>query len=178
MKQDARQQAEFVGEITRHQAEMRAFIISLMPGMDGASDVLQETNLVLWEKRAQFQPGTNFRAWAFAIVRLKVKMHRRKLMRIAKPLLDEDLAEELAELADESPEEIDERLSALDKCLGRLDQEHRRLVEHRYYSGGNLDEYSAKCGRSASSLAVTLCRVRAALKKCINHEMAVARHRP
>ena len=178
MKQDVRQQAEFVGEITRHQAALRAFIISLMPGMDGVSDVLQETNLTLWEKRHKYEAGTNFRAWAFAIVRLKVKMHRRKLMRLGVPMLDEDLVEELADLADESPEEIDERLSALNKCLGRLDQDHRQLVEHRYYSGGNLEEFSTKCGRSANSLAVTLCRVRAALKKCINHEMTVARHKP
>mgnify|MGYP000113776971 CR=1 FL=1 len=35
-----------------------------MPGMDGVDDVLQETNVVLWEKRATFEPGTNFRAWA------------------------------------------------------------------------------------------------------------------
>ena len=106
MKEDVRQQAEFVGEITRCQAALRAYIISLMPGTSGTQDVLQETNLTLWEKRHKFEMGTNFRAWAFAIVRLKVKMHRRKLQRLAKPLLDEDLAEELAELTDEAPEEI------------------------------------------------------------------------
>lgn len=38
---DARQLADFVGEISRHQAALRAYIISLMPGMDGVSDVLQ-----------------------------------------------------------------------------------------------------------------------------------------
>jgi RNA polymerase sigma-70 factor, ECF subfamily len=62
----ARQTAEFVGEIDRHQAALRACVISLMPGMDGGSDVLQETNLELWEKRPQLRPGTNFGAWALA----------------------------------------------------------------------------------------------------------------
>ncbi len=40
---DAAQQAEFVGQIARHQAALHSYIISLMPGMDGVSDVLQET---------------------------------------------------------------------------------------------------------------------------------------
>ena len=48
MDRDVTQQAEFVGQITRHQTALRAYIISLMPGMDGVSDVLQETNVVLW----------------------------------------------------------------------------------------------------------------------------------
>ena len=80
MSLDAIQQAEFVGQITRHQTALRAYIISLMPGMDGVSDVLQETNLVLWEKRGKYQPGTNFQAWACAIARYEVKTHRRKML--------------------------------------------------------------------------------------------------
>ena len=91
MSLDAIQQAEFVGQITRHQSMLRAYIISLMPGMDGVDDVLQETNIVLWEKRSNYQPGTNFRAWACAIARLEVKTQRRKMLRLGKSLLDEDL---------------------------------------------------------------------------------------
>jgi RNA polymerase sigma-70 factor (ECF subfamily) len=136
MDLNARQMAEFVGEIGRHQAALRAYIISLMPGMDGVSDVLQETNLVLWEKRAKFRPGTNFGAWAFTIARFEVKTHRRRLRRAGLTLLDEDLAERLAMcLAErhlERPEEADDRLHALDKCLGRLAGGDRELIEHRY----------------------------------------------
>ncbi|PQJ27627.1 hypothetical protein BSZ32_03355 [Rubritalea profundi] len=67
------QEAVFIGEITRIQSQLRAYIISLMPGASGAEDVLQETNLVLWEKRAKFEQGTNFRAWVCAIARLEVR---------------------------------------------------------------------------------------------------------
>lgn len=178
MHSDAQQQAEFVGEITRHQSALRAYIISLMPGISGTRDVLQETNLTLWEKRHKFEPGSNFRAWAFATARFKVKEHRRKLMRAGLPLLDEDLAEQLAEAVDEAPEEIDDRLTALDKCLGRLPEDHRQLINQRYFSGGSLEDFSAKCGRPVNSLQVTLCRLRTALRKCIDHEMNVARFRP
>lgn len=178
MPSDAQQQAEFVGEITHHQSALRAYIISLMPGISGTKDVLQETNLTLWEKRRKYEPGSNFRAWAFAIARFKVKEHRRKLMRAGLPLLDEDLAEQLAEETDEDPAQIDERISALDKCLGRLPEDHRQLINQRYFSGGSLDDFSVVCGRSVNSLRVTLCRLRAALKKCIDHEMNVRQFNP
>ena len=89
---NATQQAEFVGQIARHQAALHAYIISLMPGLDGVDDVLQETNLVLWEKRTAFEHGSNFRAWACAIARFRVMGHRRKLARLGVQILDEDLA--------------------------------------------------------------------------------------
>lgn len=173
MDRDVTQQAEFVGQITRHQTALRAYIISLMPGMDGVSDVLQETNVVLWEKRGKFQPGTNFRAWACAIARYEVKTHRRKMLSRGLRLLDEDLAEQLADRGEETPEKLDERLRALDKCINRLDDDGRQLVEHRYYSEASLEEFATRSGRSAESLRVTLFRIRAALKKCINNELAI-----
>ena len=178
MDSDAQDQAAFVSEITRHQTALRGYIISLMPGISGIGDVLQETNLTLWEKRQKYQPETNFRAWAFATARFKVKEHRRRVMRAGLPLLDEELAEELGEMTDEAPEAVDERLTALSKCLGRLSDVHRQLIEQRYFSGASLEEFAARCGRSVNSLQVTLCRTRAALKKCIQHEMTISHFRP
>ena len=90
------QEAVFIGEITRIQSQLRAYIISLMPGASGAEDVLQETNLVLWKKRAKFEQGTNFRAWVCAIARLEVKAHRRQMYRLGTMMLDDDLADQLA----------------------------------------------------------------------------------
>ena len=177
MDLDAAQQAEFVGQIARHQAALHAYIISLMPGMDGVDDVLQETNLVLWQKRRTFEPGTNFRAWACAIARFKVLGHRRKLARLGGALFDDDLAEQLAAECEAEPEEFSERLSALEKCLGRLEEKDRRLIEHRYFSDSPLEEFSAQCGRPVESLRVTLFRIRAALKKCITGELAIHRAR-
>lgn len=173
MSLDARQQAEFVGQITRHQQALRGYIISLMPGMEGVSDVLQEANLVLWEKREKFKPGTHFKAWAFSIARYEVKAHRRKSLALGMATLDEDLIEELAERGEKTPEEVEMRLRSLDKCLGKLEDKQRQLIEHRYYLGSTLEEFSTECGRPTDSLRVTLFRIRAALKKCINNELVI-----
>lgn len=174
---DATQEAEFVGQIASHQAALHAYIISLMPGLDGVSDVLQETNIVLWEKRFTFQPGTNFRAWACAIARFKVKAHRRKLWQPRPPMLDEALADLLAAECVAESEEFDERLRALEKCLCRLQDKERKLIEHRYFSKANLEDFATQCGRPVDSLRVSLFRIRAALKNCIVGEIAISQAR-
>ena len=169
--------AAFVAQITRHQSMMRSYIISLMPGVDGVDDVLQQTNLVLWEKRESFQQGSNFRAWACAIARYEVKSHRRRMRRFSKLMLSDDLSEMLAGHCEAPPDEVDERHRALDRCLGRLGESERELIDHRYFSKETLDEFAARCGRPADSLKVTLFRIRAALRKCINGELAIKRAR-
>jgi RNA polymerase sigma-70 factor (ECF subfamily) len=95
--------AEFVSLLTEHQPDLLAFIISLMPGDSEVADVLQKTNLVLWNKREKFEAGTNFRAWSFAIARFEVLTHLKKQKRLGIVLLDEELLETIA---CETPEEI------------------------------------------------------------------------
>jgi RNA polymerase sigma-70 factor (ECF subfamily) len=175
---NATQQAEFVGQIARHQAALHAYIISLMPGLDGVDDVLQETNLVLWEKRTAFEPGSNFRAWACAIARFRVMGHRRKLARLGVQMLDEDLAEQLAAECEAEPEELTDRLRALEHCLGRLQEKERALIDFRYFSNSQLEEYAAQCGRPVGSLRVSLFRIRTALKKCIAGQLTLYDNRP
>ncbi len=177
MELNATQQAEFVSQIARYQSALHAYIISLMPGMDGVDDVLQETNLVLWEKRRTFEPGSNFRAWACAIARFRVMGHRRKLARQGLQLFDDDLAEQLATECEAEPEELSERVHALEHCLGHLQEKERALIEFRYFSDSQLEEYAAQCGRPVESLRVSLFRIRAALKKCITGELTLYRTR-
>lgn len=177
MELNATQQAEFVSKIARYQSALHAYIISLMPGVDGVDDVLQETNLVLWEKRRTFEPGSNFRAWACAIARFSVMGHRRKLARLGFQLFDDDLAEQLATECEAEPEELTERIRALEHCLGHLPEKERALIDFRYFSDSQLEEYAAQCGRPVESLRVSLFRIRAALKKCITGELTLYRTR-
>jgi len=177
MADDIHKEAAFVSRIARHQAGLHAYIISLMPGVDGVDDVLQETNLVLWEKRRTFREGTNFQAWACQIARYKVMSHRRKLANLGYRLFDDELADQLADECVAEPGELDARLEALKKCLGRLREPERQLIEHRYFTKSTLEGFAEKRGQSIETLRVTLFRIRAALKKCISSELNIQRAR-
>lgn len=175
MKRDAKQEGEFVSQITHHQAVLRNYIVSMMPGMDGVDDVLQETNILLWEKRESFEMGTNFRAWASSIARFKVMEQRRKLAKLGFRLFDDALARLLEAECETATDEMAQQLRALDKCIEQLGEDERQLIEHRYYSGLSLSDFSKRSGRPVESLRVTLFRIRAALKKCVESEVAIKR---
>jgi RNA polymerase sigma-70 factor (ECF subfamily) len=163
---------EFIGLLTRHQPDLLAFVISLMPGDPDVSDVVQKTNLVLWTKRALFTIGTDFRAWAFSIARFEVLNHLKKQRRSRPVLLDPDLFETLASGAPEEFAAHERRLAALEICLGELRPQDRELLEHRYRSGLGLQEFASRAMRSVSSLSVTLNRLRAGLRRCVARRLA------
>ena len=173
---------EFVGLIVRNQAKLRAFIISLMPGMPGVSDVLQETNLVLWEKMKSFRPGTNFSAWAFTVARYEVLAHCRKLHRQRAALSDECLIEEIAEEIEadfaQGEQVIEMRIQALHHCLKNLSEEERDVIRRRYTPGWSLAGYARETRCSASSLRTKLQRLRNGLRKCISARLTIPTQLP
>jgi RNA polymerase sigma-70 factor (ECF subfamily) len=177
MATDSEHTREFVGLIVRHQAKMRAFIISLMPGVPGVADVLQETNLVLWEKMKTFKSGTNFTAWAFTVARFEVMTHCRKLRRQEAAMKDSKLIEEIADQIEmdfaEGDGVIESRVEALKICMQRLSDEERDVVRRRYSTGWSLAEYARQTGLSASSLRTKLQRLRVTLRKCIAARLAM-----
>ena len=60
-------QENLLALITRHQAALHAYILSPLPNQAKADDVLQETNLVLWRKAADYDQAMPFMPWACRI---------------------------------------------------------------------------------------------------------------
>ncbi len=163
---------EYVTQLTEHQTAIRAYIASLLPGSSEVGDVVQNTNVVLWQKRGRFEKGGNFLAWAFAIARYEVKHHRDRLRRDGARLVFSDkLIDSLA--ADDRPDgDEEDYLRALDACYEKLSARQKELVDFRYTSGKSLEQYSRQTGASAVSLRSALLRVRKALKHCVKTTMA------
>ena len=137
---------------------------------------MQETNLVLWEKRQSFELGTNFLGWAFAIARNKALSHLKKLRRDQRPVLDPELTAELAvEFEQEAQSEhMGAWFDALEQCLSRLTASQRKLVDFRYHSGRSLAEFPG--GSSVGALRARLHRIRASLRNCVQSALGEERH--
>ncbi|HSP42015.1 MAG TPA: sigma-70 family RNA polymerase sigma factor [Luteolibacter sp.] len=174
MRRKANQAAElaaYVKLMTEHQASLRAFIVSLMPGSPDVADVLQETNAALWQKRDRFEPGTNFLAWAFRIARYEVLRQHDRQRRSGRVMFSSEVIDVLAEVA--PAEESDEELfSALDQCLDKLSESQQELVRERYTPGHSLEDLAARTGRTAGSLRIALLRIREVLRRCIEDTLA------
>jgi RNA polymerase sigma-70 factor (ECF subfamily) len=161
---------EFVARLTESQGRIRAFIVSLMPGSPDVSDVLQETNLVLWQSRNRFKPGTNFLAWAFTIARLEVLHNRGRAKRNGHIVLSPELLDMIAEELSDT-EDHEAYLNALETCKSKLPDKQRELIEIRYQPGRSLEEFAEKTGRKGSALRVALLRIRVALRKCVEQSL-------
>jgi RNA polymerase sigma-70 factor (ECF subfamily) len=163
---DSDELATLISLLTEHQWALRGYILSLMPGSSDVDDVLQETNIVLWKKRARFDLGTNFMAWASRVAFYEVMHHRdRKKKDQSLPFSDDTMhliAETLAPRDSKLP-----LLTALEHCLGKLGEKHRELVMVRYTRGKSLIEHAQGSGTTAESLRVTLHRIRQTLKRCV-----------
>ena len=164
---------EFVKLLTDHQSSIRAFVISLLPGAPGVDDVIQETNAVLWTKRAEFELGTNFRAWALTTARFQVMAHCRTLKQRRWVTLDGDVADLLADDFENLPDPdfIDRRINALQTCIKKVRPEDHELLMQRYWHKTRLQDFAVIHGRSLNGLKVQLFRLRAALKRCIEDQL-------
>ena len=54
---------DFEELLVAQQAALLNYIKSLVQNHHEAEDVLQKTNLILWQKRSRFEAGSSFRAW-------------------------------------------------------------------------------------------------------------------
>lgn len=71
----------FRNELMRALQPMRGFALSLVLNHSRADDLVQETLLKAWANRKGFQPGTNFQAWVFTILRNQFYSEQRKRKR-------------------------------------------------------------------------------------------------
>ena len=164
--------SEIVTLLTQNQSGLRLYVQSLMPGDPQADDVAQETNTLIWEKRNDFELGSNFKAWAFSIARMRVRKCRYRQAKDARLIFCGELEDKIAAEFPAYIDALSEHQLALQECLKTLKPAHRELVHHRYFEKSSLESYSKEVGRSVGVLKVTLHRIRNRLQDCITKRLA------
>lgn len=162
---------EFIQLFTRHQRRLYLFILAQVPNPVDAEEILQETNVVIWNKFRQFRPGTNFLAWICQIANYEVLKYRSRRKRDRHYFSDEFL-EQVAADALTRAEELESRRAALVHCLGKLREQDRQLIQTRYAPGENGKRVAEILGRPANSVYQSLSRIRRTLLECINRRLA------
>ncbi|MFH5806094.1 sigma-70 family RNA polymerase sigma factor [Alienimonas sp. DA493] len=159
--------ADFVAHLTAAQNRLYAYVLSLVLDPNEAEDVLQQTNTVLWEKADQFEPGTNFIAWAFRVAYYEALASRKKRLR-DKLVFDDALLDDLAARAEKLDNRYPERQKRLRDCLEKLNDRQRTFVRLRYSGTKTLDQIAAEADLTTNALKQALFRARAALIRCVN----------
>lgn len=155
----------FLALLSDHEAQLMGFLCAIAPNYQDAEDLLQQTVLTMWQKFAEFEPGTSFVAWGRQIARYKA-MNLLRSRRLTP--LDDEIIDLL--LVAEEQQDRDHRLArrrALAGCLEKLPAEDRQLVEEAYGGDRSIKDIAAGIGRPAGGVYNSLARIRGMLLQCI-----------
>ena len=170
-------QAEFLGHFLRHQDDIRAVLGSMVRDRAAADDVFQDVALVLWKKFDEFDPTRSFGAWARGIaVRQAMQYfdrHRRAPIPFSPETIEALLKAYEEEDAADGGDDAD-RQAALRHCIAALPEKSRRLLELRYDARLKLHEVAARLSTTLDAAHKALSRLRLALRKCVEKELAAA----
>ncbi|MHC4995641.1 MAG: sigma-70 family RNA polymerase sigma factor [Planctomycetota bacterium] len=160
------QSEEFVQLMTEYQGRLYGYILSLMCNPDRANDVLQETNVVLWQKSGEFEMGTNFKAWSFRVAHFQVMAYRQRRLR-DRIVFDDGMISEISGDAKEHDELFEARQKILSECMEKLSERHRDLIRKRYSRGASVKVIAEELKQTANSISQTLFRARKNLIDCV-----------
>jgi RNA polymerase sigma-70 factor (ECF subfamily) len=171
-----RANASFVRLLTQHERRIYGYILKMVVDWNDADEILQETNVRLWEEFDRFEPGTDFAAWALRVAHFEVLTWRKRRQR-SRLVFSE---EAIASLADDHapagvvPQERDRaREAALAECLKHVSASNRELIQRCYSGAQTIREVADGLGRSAEAIYKRLQRLRLGLHRCIEQRLLV-----
>jgi RNA polymerase sigma-70 factor (ECF subfamily) len=147
------------------------YAMSLLHNVADAEEALQETEVVLWRKFEQYQPGTDFVRWACGVAHFEAMKIRTSRAREAR-IFSDGFLEMLAAESQASSDFLEARREALARCLTKLSEGDRQLVLSRYESGATTRTVAAALGRSVQGTRKALHRIRKALLACVRRTLA------
>lgn len=163
-------EAEFVSLLTANQRKLFAYIMSLVANVNDADDILQETVQVMLKKFDQFEPGTDFLAWATTIAYYRV-FDFRKLKAKKELVFDDEIFNHLHTQAQSELQDTDEYLDSLRVCMQKLATKDIGLLTLRYMNGMPVREIASRYGRSLQSVYRSIARIQDLLRHCIKRQI-------
>ncbi|WP_260927054.1 sigma-70 family RNA polymerase sigma factor [Novosphingobium sp. 9] len=162
--QPSSQDEAFRKELMGVLPHLRAFARGLCGRPDFADDLVQEATIKAWTARERYTPGTNMRAWTFAILRNHYLSELRRSKRQTD--LDEGVAERL--LVMEADQEAPLHLDDMEAALRNLAPERREAVLLVGASGFSYEEAAAIAECPIGTMKSRVARARADLARMLD----------
>jgi len=156
-------QTEFERELIANIPHLRAFARFVTQNADQANDLVQDTIVRALRAQHQYQPGTNFKAWTFTILRnLHVNNLRRQRVRMESI---EDGALDVFAVAPNQYARLE--FQELRAALAKLSPEQREVLILVGASGFRYEEAAEICKCAVGTIKSRLSRARNELYKLL-----------
>ena len=164
----------FEAIVRAYEKPIRAWATMHCPPGGDADDIAQCTFIAAFRRLADFEVGTNFEAWLFAIARYQLMTEMNRLRRLAdyrSRFAPELINRELTRRAEQAPSSFEgERLTWLDECLQKLTPDSRMLLDWRYDEQISVAEMAERSNRSTPAIKKALFVLRRTLRRCIEQK--------
>ena len=124
----------------------------------------------MWSKFDEFEPGTDFAAWALCVARYQVMNHRKK-KRTQKVQFSDQTIEAVAERLVSSPDNLNDIRDALQDCLKKLAERDRELIQLRYEFNATTRSVAERIGRGVDAVYKALNRIHIQLLRCVRRTL-------
>lgn len=149
----------------RWELPVKGLIGRLVQNRTEAEELAQEAFVRVWQQRARYRPGSEFRSWLFAIAVNLARNRLRWWRRRPSVALEEwDGADPRAEGAGSAGLERRERAAAVRSAVGELPREWREAIVLAEYERMSHAEIAAAVGATPKAVESRLYRARAALR--------------
>ena len=156
----------FLRLLRENQNKIYAYILSQVQNRNDADDIMQETTTVIWRKFDDFEPGTNFSAWAIQVARLFILRffdnHKKSRLRF-----NGSIIEAIETAVEKKLDGIDHRKEALRDCLSKLDEQDINIVQMHYQDSATIKQVADVMGTPAHKMYRRVARIHHTLHYCI-----------
>ena len=161
----------FEDMLTEAQPRLFAYLLKRIRRPDIAKDVLQEVNLVIWNKKHSFTEGTNFNSWSYTIAHFQLLKYLQKNKK--SPLVfDNELIHSFNDQQYAEDGISNRRKTALQECMSQLSEENQLIINTRYSKTKSVIEIAHEIDKSPNAISKLLHRSRIFLLKCISKNLA------
>ncbi len=161
----------------RYQRNLYLYVLTMIPNRADAEDVLQNTNVVVWQKLDQYRPNTDFRAWVFRICYFEIRKFQGR-SRTEGVFFRSELLDELSDEYRRREDMLSLRVEALPDCVALLPVDDRDLLDAVYGRGIDVASLSEQLGRKPTSVYRSLRRIRDWLHDCIERHIREKNSKP
>jgi RNA polymerase sigma-70 factor, ECF subfamily len=163
---------KFLTRFLRAEADIKAFIGSLVLDPHLRDDVFQEVALALWQQMEAYDPSRSFGAWARGIAANKILQAREKNARFPLVFSPETIRAVL-DAFDQTEATASRKAEALRDCLKQLPGKSRQLLDLRYEQELKNDEIARRSKSTLDAIYQALSRIRQKLEECIRRKLAL-----
>ena len=153
-------QAGFNELVDRHHAALHAFARRRLADQSAIEDVLSETFLVAWRRRADIPESAL--PWLYGVCRRTISTHRRTARRRAR-LWGRLAAEPTSPARD--PADVHAERSAINRAFAQLSESERETLRLVAWEGLSTSEAAASMGVTPGAFRVRFHRARRSLEK-------------